>query len=88
MRVLALKYLGGTCVFLLRKCLKAATDGASFTSFGRLFVARIDEGKKESKNIYVITVVLNVFRISKGIPGCFLNSSRDRIKEALWCKTV
>ena len=37
MRIQAFKYLGGNCMFLFKACLKAATDGASLTSFGRLF---------------------------------------------------
>ena len=56
MRVPALKYLGGIFMFLFRACLKAATDDASLTSFGRLFHARIVEGKKESRNRFVLAL--------------------------------
>ena len=56
MREPALKNLGGTCVFLFRACLKAATDGASFTSFKRLFHAFMVEGKKESINRFVLAL--------------------------------
>ena len=57
MRVPALKYIGGIfCMFLFKACLKAATDGASLNSFGRLFHARIVEGKKESKNRFMLAL--------------------------------
>ena len=56
MRVPALKYLGGISMFLFKACLKAATDGASLTSFGRLFHARIVEGEKESRNRFVLAL--------------------------------
>ena len=41
-------------MFLFKACLKAATDGAFLTSFGRLFHARIVEGKKESRETFVL----------------------------------
>ena len=56
MRVPALKYLGGIFMFLFRACLKAQTDDASLTSFGRLFHVRIVEGKKESINRFVLAL--------------------------------
>ena len=56
MRVPAFKYLGGISMFLLKACLKAATDGASLTPLGRLFYARIVEGKKESRNRFVLAL--------------------------------
>ena len=46
MSVPALKYIGGNFMFLFKACLKAATDGASLTSFGRLFYARIVRERK------------------------------------------
>ena len=52
MCVLALKNLGGYFMFLFKAYLTAATDGASL--FGRLFHARIVEGEKESRNIFVL----------------------------------
>ena len=43
----ALKYIGGLLMSLFRRCLKDAMDGACFVSSGRLFHARIVEGKNE-----------------------------------------
>ena len=43
----ALKYIGGLLMSLFRRCLKDVADGACFVSSGRLFHARIVEGKKE-----------------------------------------
>ena len=43
-------------MFLFKACLKVATDDASLTLFGRLFHARIVEGKKESKNRFVLVL--------------------------------
>ena len=56
MRVPALKYLGGIFMFLFKACLKAAADEVSLTSFGRLFHARIVEGKKDSRNRFVLAL--------------------------------
>ena len=39
-------------MFLFKACLKAATDGASLTSFGRMFYARIvREGKSQGTDV-------------------------------------
>ena len=56
MRVPALKYLGGIFMFLFKACLNAAADEVSLTSFGRLFHARIVEGKKDSRNRFVLAL--------------------------------
>ena len=56
MRVPALKYLGGNFMLLFKACSKAAIDGASLTSLGRLFHVRIVEGKKESRNRFVLAL--------------------------------
>ena len=52
----ALKYFGGSVIFRLRECLKDATKGASFISFGRLFHAHIVEGKNEYKKRLVLAM--------------------------------
>ena len=49
----ALKYLGGTCLFLLRRDLKVLTVFAFLISSERLFQARMVDGKKELKKILV-----------------------------------
>ena len=43
-------------MFRLRECLKDATEGASFVLFGRLYQARIIEGKNESKKRLVLVL--------------------------------
>ena len=65
MRGPALKCLGGNVMFRLRECVKDATEGASFISFGRLFQARIVEEKNESKRrLSVTSEILNIFRVA------------------------
>ena len=46
MRVPALNDLGGNFMFLFKACLKAATDDASLTSFGRLLHYAYCRGKE------------------------------------------
>ena len=50
----ALKYIGGLLRSQFRRCLKNAIDEACFVSSGRLFQARIVEGKKELKYKFVL----------------------------------
>ena len=40
-------YLGGLLIFIFKRYLKAATDEADLTSFGREFHARMVEGRNE-----------------------------------------
>ena len=75
------KYIGGLLRSLFRRCLKDATDGACFVSSGRLFHARIVEGKKELKyNLSWREVYKSRLR--------FLNQWRENISEICGCKTM
>ena len=42
-----LKYLRGLQIFIVKRYLKAATDEDDLTSFGREFLARMEEGRNE-----------------------------------------
>ena len=56
MRWPSLKYFGGLCMFLLSKDLKIDKDVAFFISVGRLFQARIVDGKYESRKRFVFVL--------------------------------
>ena len=56
MREPVLKYFGGDCMFLFSKDLKTVKDYASFISVGRLFQARVVEGKNESRKRLVLAL--------------------------------
>ena len=74
---------------LFKRCLKDAMDGACFVSSGRLFQARIVEGKKELKYKFVLAwSVRKSFAFLKVVVSGFLNQWRENISEICGCKTM
>lgn len=76
-------------MFLFRENLKAATDDACFVSCGKLFHARMVEGKKRiTKKIGISSVVLNVVGVSKTVSCSFLHCRGNQDSKIFRGETV